>query len=442
MSRILLKGGRVIARPGAQVRGEQCDILIEDEVILDVAPGMDPDGIGASETIDFSGRIIVPGFVNAHMHSWQASLRGISVDWNLMEYLIWVHGRIAPNLTPEDVRIGTLAAALGQIACGATALGDYCHGNATPEHSDAALEALDESGIRALFMHATPHGAPAQSRAEVERLLASRYFSSGSRLTLGLGIAGPLYSSPEIAEADLALGRDLGLVVSMHHSNGPQVPVEVWHDLIGKGLFGPWVNLVHANTIDDDLLERLVDCGVTFTITPEVELNDGHGHPITGRLRTLGAAPAIGIDIETGISRELTTAARVALSHQRGLDYAAQARGESIQRIARGEALDWLTGAGARALGLSGRIGAIAPGMQADLCIVDAEATNLWPAGDAIATVLHSSIANIEAVMIAGRWEKRGSRLRFEGGKRLALDLARSRERLLEAADLPENAYA
>ncbi len=444
MTKTLIRGAHVIAAPGKADPGAKLDILVEDALVSVVAPDLDPAGFEDAEIVDAAGRIVVPGLVNAHMHSWQSPFRGLSLDWNLMEYLIWAHGRIAPQMTPEDVYVGTLAAALGQINCGATALGDWCHANPTPAHGEAAVAALAESGIRALFLHSTRHGEAGQSRADIERLLGNSAFDGGL-LTLGLAIAGPLYSPPEVAEADLALAREFGLVASMHHSSGPQCPSEVWLSLIEKDLMGPWVNLVHANTIDDNLLARLVDRGVTFTMTPEVELNDGHGHPITGRLRALGAVPALGIDIETGTSPELTIAARMALAHQRGLDFAAiQADNslvERIGRIARIEALGWLTSAGAAALGLSDRIGALEPGLQADLAIIDPRAINLWPGNDPVTAVLHSSLANVEAVMVAGRWQKRAGKLAYSGIDALMDRVADVRTRVLEAADLPEIAF-
>jgi cytosine/adenosine deaminase-related metal-dependent hydrolase len=214
-----------------------------------------------------------------------------------------------------------------------------------------------------------------------------------------------------VAEADLRLAKAMNLVVSMHHSGGA-APEGVWGHLEAEGLLGPWVNLVHANGIDDPLLARLVSLGASFTITPEVELGDGHGQPITGRLRRLGASPSLGVDIESAISGEVLTAARFALAHQRALDHAEGPRSQDALGVPSAlDALGWATIEGARALGLADRIGSLEIGKQADLVMIDARALNLWPVNSLAAAALQASLANIEAVMIAGRWRKRGGKL-------------------------------
>jgi cytosine/adenosine deaminase-related metal-dependent hydrolase len=92
------------------------------------------------------------------------------------------------------------------------------------------------------------------------------------------------------------------------------------------------------------------------------------------------------------------------------------------------QALSWATVHGARALGLADRVGHLAAGMQADLVVIDARALNLWPAHDPIAAALQSGIANIEAVMIAGRWRKRNYTL-------LGADIDEVKDRLQESGE-------
>jgi cytosine/adenosine deaminase-related metal-dependent hydrolase len=180
-------------------------------------------------------------------------------------------------------------------------------------------------------------------------------------------------------------------------------------------LFGPHTNVVHGAGLTGQWLDTLVDMGVSFTATPENELNHGHGVPITGQLLQRGAAPSLGTDTETGVSGEILTAARIALAHQRGLDHENRRKATGLMcptpSVTSKQALAWSTVEGARALGLADRVGRVQPGMQADLVVIDARALNLWPAHDPIATALSASVANIEAVMIGGRWRKRNHRL-------------------------------
>jgi 5-methylthioadenosine/S-adenosylhomocysteine deaminase len=413
---------------------ERVDILVEDNLIADIGESLVP---ADAQTVDLSDRIVMPGLINAHLHTWQSALRFVGADWTLLEYLQRMHGEIAARYTPDDIYIGNLAGALNQISCGTTTLGDWCHNNPTPEHTDAAVEALRSSGMRAVFLHGTPHREPdvAHPLGEVDRLLDEQV-TSPALLSVGLAIRGPQASTPDVAVADLRAAEERGLIASMHQSGGQ--PTAAWDAVRAEGLFGSRVNIVHGAGLSDDWVAMLVDAGVTFTTTPENELGHGHCAPITGRLLRLGAAPSLGTDTETAVSGEVLTAARTALAHQRGLDHerhrVATGMMSTVASVSSKQALSWATIEGARALGLADRVGRLEPGMQADLIVIDAHALNLWPAHDAVAAALHASAANIEAVMIAGVWRKRDHSLIDVDSDGLRRKLLESGERLLRRA--------
>jgi cytosine/adenosine deaminase-related metal-dependent hydrolase len=145
-------------------------------------------------------------------------------------------------------------------------------------------------------------------------------------------------------------------------------------------------------------------------------MSQGHGHPITGRLRTLGRAPSLGVDLESVMSGDMLSQARIALGMQRTLDNAAyRAAHGSIpptSTITTREALGWVTVEGARMLGALDRIGSLAPGKQADLVVIRASDLNMQPVHDAVSSVVfQTSLANIDSVMVAGTWQKRGGQL-------------------------------
>jgi cytosine/adenosine deaminase-related metal-dependent hydrolase len=426
--RMLISGATVVSMDESLGVIENAQVVIEGDRIVCVSGH--PSGgaaLAADEVIDARGFIAMPGFINAHMHTWQTALRGVASNWTLLEYFRWMHAGLATRFAPADVYIGTLAGALNQLNCGTTTLVDWCHNNPTPEHTDAAVDALERSGIRAAFFHgsAKPDPEPGQlpfwevphPRKEIERLLAQPRFGSGSRLSLGMAVLGPHYSTLEVALADFRLARELELIASMHQGGGPARAPEGWAVLEREGLLGPRINIVHGNDLSDAQLDRFVDAGVSFSITPENEMTQGHGHPIIGRLRERGVAASIGVDLESGLSGEVFTAARMALAHQRALDNAAyrQAASGSDARIPPTstvktiDALRWATVEGARMLGQSERIGTITPGKQADLVLIDARLPNMQPVHDPVnAALMHTSLANIDSVMVAGRWRKRG----------------------------------
>jgi cytosine/adenosine deaminase-related metal-dependent hydrolase len=230
------------------------------------------------------------------------------------------------------------------------------------------------------------------------------------------------------------------LIASMHQGGGPPKSPEGWDVLEREGLIGDFVNIVHGNDLSDDRLARFVAGRVTFSVTPENEMAQGHGHPIVGRLRKLGVAPSLGIDLESVISGEMLMAARIALAHQRSLDNAAfrAATGTipDTSTIPARDALCWITIEGARMLRLQDRIGTITPGKQADLVLIRADALNVWPVHDPVATVvMQANLANIDSVMVAGVWRKKDGTLLFADLDRVKSELLRSGSRILAELD-------
>ena len=260
-------------------------------------------------------------------------------------------------------------------------------------------------------------------------------------VSLGAAILGPHYSTMEVARHDFRMARELGLIASMHQGGGPPRTPDGWSTLEREGLLGPDVNIVHGNDLTDDQLARFCDVGLTFSIAPENEMTQGHGFAITGRLRRLGRAPSLGIDLESVISGEMLTAARITLGMQRALDNAdSRARTGAIpdtSTITTREALAWVTVEGARMLKMERQIGSLTPGKQADLVLIDSTALNMQPVHDAVSTVvMQTSLANIEGVMIAGRWRKQSGALLVEGMPDKVARLRTSGRRILEAMNI------
>ncbi len=448
MRRTLIKSATVISMDDAIGDLHTGDLLIEGNRIVDVRPSIDlgSDAI-ETEIVDGAGRIVIPGLINAHMHTWQTGLRGYAANWTLLEYFRRMHAGLATVFRPDDIYIATLVGALNQINCGTTTLVDWCHNNPTPDHTDAAVRGLIESGIRAAFFHGSPKPEPKPGephfseiphpRREVERLLSGPLADREGLVTLGLAILGPHYSTLDVAMHDFRLARELKLIASMHQGGGPAKTPGGWERLIESGLVGAGINIVHGNDLPDGLLDQMINLGVSFSVTPENEMIQGHGFPITGRLLKRGVRPTIGIDLESVLAGDLFSAARVALSMQRALDNAEsrEASGTipATTTIPVREALRWITIEGARMLGRENHIGSLTPGKLADLVIINASDLNLFPVHNPVATVvMQTSLANIEAVMIGGAWKKRNGRLLAAGLETKKELLAQSGRRLVQ----------
>ena len=424
MASTLFRGGIVISMDPLVGELPRGDVLVEGGRIAKVAPEIAAPG---AEVIDADGCIVLPGFVNAHQHTWQTALRGVAGNWTILEYFHHVHAGLATKFTPEDIYIATLVGALNQVNCGATTLVDWCHNNPTPAHTDRAIDALVESGIRAAFFHGSPKPDPKPGRkpfwevphprSEVERLI-KRLPGNGGLVTLGLAILGPHYSTYEVAQHDFRLAREFGLIASMHCAGGEARTPDGWDRLAAEGLLGDNNNIVHGQTLSDEQLAMMIGRGVSFSLTPETEMLQGHGFAITGRLRKFGAAPSLGVDLESAISGDLFTVARVALASQRAADNAASraATGKlpETSTIQCREALGWITTEGARMLKMEDRIGSLTPGKQADVILIRADDLNMWPVHDPVASVvMQAGTGNVDTVMIAGEIRKRHGKLLY-----------------------------
>jgi cytosine/adenosine deaminase-related metal-dependent hydrolase len=230
-------------------------------------------------------------------------------------------------------------------------------------------------------------------------------------LTIGAAILGPHYSTLDVAFHDFRMARHLGLIASMHQGGGPARTPGGWARLEEEGLLGPHVNIVHGHGLDDIALARFAGLGMSFSIAPESEMTQGHGHPITGKLRALGRAPSLGVDLESLAGGSILAQARMALALQRSLDNVAarDATGAipATTTIPVRDALAWATIEGARMLGQEHRIGSLVPGKQADLVLIRVDTLDLMPVHDPVATVvLQAGRSNVERVMVAGRWRK------------------------------------
>jgi len=442
MSRILIKGGSVITMDPTIKDLPRGDVLVEDGRIAAVRPSIAADD---AEVIDASRMIVLPGLVNAHVHTWQSALRGVAADWTVAKYMQSMHRGLAGHYRPDDLYIANLMGALNQLNCGATTLVDWCHANRTPEHTDAAIAGLTDSGARALFLHGSPKPDPKPGqkhfsevpmpRAEVERLRKGRFASDDGLVTFGLAVLGPYYAVYDVCRADAALARDFDLIASMHVGGGTALTPDGFKRLLAEDLVGRF-NIVHGNDMDPDDVRALAAKGVSFTVTAEIELQMGYGDPLTGLLQDCGAPVSIGSDVEPSARGDMFTAMRVTLQHERNRRIVALGETEAGKPVEMPltvrHALEWATINGARMAGLDHRIGSLTPGKEADVLLLRADDINMLPVWDPVASVvMQAGVANVDTVLVAGRAVKRGGKLLYPDLARKAQALRASGERIL-----------
>lgn len=449
MARTLIKAGWVLSVDRDIGDIENGEILIDDDRIEAVGKALSPDG---TEVIDARNMIVMPGLINAHVHLWQTGLRGVAGNWVSDHYHQHIHGNLATRYNAEDTYVANLLGALSQISTGTTTVLDWCHNNATPEHTDRAIDALGESGVRAVFAHGTvkPPRKPGEPhfseiphpRSEIERLRNGRLSGDDGLVTLAMAILGPDFGTGEVLLADLRLAREFGLMSSSHVWNTPKrISKEGFRPAADAGLLGPDHNVVHGNFCTDEEIGLFVDNGCSVTATPTCEMQSGYGDPLTGRLLALGVAPSLGSDTDLYVAADMFHVMRFALQSQRILDHRkAVADGAPLKELTVGarQALEWATIEGARALMMVDRIGSLTPGKQADLIMLRADDVNLFPVTNPVrSVVMYAGPDNIDTVMIAGKSVKRGGKLLFDADTLAAKQaaLATSVERIFKESE-------
>jgi 5-methylthioadenosine/S-adenosylhomocysteine deaminase len=453
MTRLLIRRGAILSMDDAIGDLPRGDVLIEGERIADVAPRIVADD---TRVIDASDCIVLPGFINAHLHNWQTLLRGIGADWTAADYDDILHAQLAPRYSPADLATATRYGALAQLDAGATTIFDWCHNNPTPDHTDAALDALEQSGIRAVFGHGTvkPDPKPGQPhysqiphpRGEIERLRKGRLASDDARVTLAMCILGPEYATLDVCRRDFALAREFGLFSSAHvWGHAKRTVPGGYRTLAAEKLLSADHNIVHGNYLSDEELGIILDAGISATSAPAPELRLRANEPLSGRIRRRGGRPSIGVDGNAFGCDRMLDALRFALQSQRLFNNLAAARERPNETlpvsINTREALAWGTIDNARALRLDHRIGSLRPGKLADLIVVRRDSLTVAPATDpAQAVVNYAQSADIETVLVGGRIVKEGGRLTGKAVDKARSDADQTAARLL--ASLPPDLRA
>ncbi|GAA3434830.1 amidohydrolase family protein [Kutzneria kofuensis] len=375
--------------------------------------------------IDATGRIVLPGFVDTHRHTWQTAFRGIGADWTFAEYRVAMHGTLKPHYRPEDIYLGNLLGRLEALHSGVTTMLDWFHAAQSPEHSDAALAGLRDAPARSIFCLGGEFGSPDPVDGELRRIRDG--VPDGGLVTMALGLRGPLLTTVDVVAADLKVAAELGLRASVHVGSGGangSRPIAEFHD---NGLLRETTTFVHANGIDDDELLMLADAGSSVSISPDVELKMGFGWPMTGRMLAAGVRPTFSIDDCPSAGGDMFATMRTAYVVQRGLDGSLNSR----------DLLEFATVDGARACGLSARTGSLTPGKDADVILLRADDPTVFPVTDPAGTIVAAGHPGlVDTVLVAGRVVKRDGRLVGVDLPALQARLLESRNRIAAAAGI------
>jgi 5-methylthioadenosine/S-adenosylhomocysteine deaminase len=411
--RILLKGGTIISmdpKVGDLVRG---DVLIEGKKIIAVAPEVK---VGGAQVIDARDTIVMPGLIDCHRHAWEAQLRRINPNSpTLADYMNATHLSFAKAYRPQDIYVGNLLTSLGCIDAGVTCIIDNSHNSRSAAHSDAAVEALLDSGIRAVHASGPPSAGEwdHQWPQDLGRL-QKKYFSSDDQLITLRMFSGPIRENWDLA-------RKLGLRITTEFQ-GPQMS-SMLEPLARDKLVGPDNTFNHCGALPEATWAVLRDSGANIDVCPRSDAQYALGEGICAYQHALdhGMKPGFSVDNETSYSTDMFMEMRVAFFMQRAIAQNRRFNGDQSppKPVMVRDVLECATVNGAVCAGLSNKIGAIAPGKEADIVVIRTDDINLYPLNNAVGTVVQAAErSNVDTVIIGGR-------VRKYRGKMMGLDTNR-----------------
>ena len=477
------------------------DVLVEGKKILAVGPSVEA---GDATVIDATGRIVMPGFIDTHHHQFETALRSWLADGVLIEdgsgsesgsrgYFENILHKFAPVYRPTDVYINELFAGLSQLDDGVTTVHDVSQIHHTPGHSDAAIQALIDTGRRAAFGYFegagqgvvidTPQYAyPTDARRIITRWFGGEHVNLSSNGLVHMIMGGEVYLGPQSTDLSWSIGRELNLQIAAHilspfgirpifdalaagHGGGTVPPGNGNIDIRDDNLF------IHMTGMSDDGWKAVAGKGAQVSMAFPIEMNMRHGMPPILKMQSLGMEPSLSVDVECTMTADFFTQMRVAMNMQRVLanQMILNQSGNSLDLeqtdnwglpaheaanpwptpsadqpalLTTRDVLRYATMNGAKALRLDDKVGSLTKGKEADIIILDATRINVAPLNHVPGAVVSlMDRTNVETVIVGGKVRKWKGQLLDVNLDKLRSQLEASRDFIFKTAGVPQDLF-
>jgi len=427
-SKILFKGGTILTMDANVPNFVTGDVLVEGDRIAAVSPHIK---IEEAEIIDANGSIVLPGLIDAHHHAWLGVMRRLMPDVDdLFAYIDVVAETLGAHYRPLDMHLSTKLTAVASLDAGITTIIDACHSSRSPEHTNAALDALNSAGIRSLHMVGAAMDKKASSvhlPRDLERL-ALDWNHDGSLVQVGL------FGQFNLDWWQVARRLEMQILTEFIGDLAKLGP-----EFAEPGVLGKHNIFNHCTRLPEATWKLFADAGVNITVNPRSDALFGFDDESFAYQQAIdhGLTPALGIDLDTAFGSDMFGEMHALFTHQRAAMRYRRFRGETnvpsaitVEAVLRAATIN-----GARAAGLESKIGTITPGKQADIIMVRTHGAAVFPINNAIGTIVQAvERADVDTVMVAGQFRKREGKLLGVDLDKLKAEVTASRDYLLAAS--------
>jgi len=407
MSSILIKQGTIVTMDERDsiVRG---DLLIEGDRIASIGS----NGQTGDTVIDASGCVVIPGFVQTHIHLCQTLFRGSADDLALIDWLkkrVWpMEAAHTAGSVAASARLGIAELIKGGTTCALTM--------ETVNHTGEVFRVVEESGFRATVGKCmmdkgdeVPSALQEITSDSIEQsvaLLEEWHGKANGRIRYCFAPRFAVSCTRELLEQVGRLARERGVMIHTHASEN-RTECEMVESETGLrnvaylnqvGLTGSHVALAHCVHLSKDEIETLLQTKTNVVHCPSSNLKLGSGIAPVAELLERGVSVSLGADGAACNNRlDMFTEMRTAALLQKAL------HGPEVLPARR--ALRMATIDGAIAMGLDADIGSIEVGKKADLAVIRLGGIHTSPAArDVVSSIVYSAEASdVRSVVVDGR---------------------------------------
>jgi cytosine/adenosine deaminase-related metal-dependent hydrolase len=404
---------------------EKLDILIEGQHIESVAPAGSIPTDEHDDVISGENKLLLPGFVNGHTHSYQVWQRGLIPQLPLE---LWLADLI--DSSPQELEQyywGAVSTAVDTLLSGGTCIMDHSYIAPGREHDivDALVRGYKAVGIRAVIAPMTqdmpfaaglpggctlPHEPSTEKASNVLAMMQSlveKFHEPEAGIYIGMGPTGFHRCSDELLQGCENISRRYDLCYHTHlletraqkrlaYERYGTSAVKHLHQL---GCLTPRTSIAHGVWIEDDDLNILAETGTTLVHNPVSNLRLGSGIAPILKARDAGVNIALGCDgAASNDAQNMLEAIKLGnmLHNVSDLDYR--------NWLTPAETLRMATAGGAKGVNLAASTGIIAPGMDADLVLYDLDHPSMLPHTEPLQLlVMGHPTEVVESVWICGR---------------------------------------